>query len=157
MNEAIGNALLTKISIFIIFVVMLLFVGVIAYSKAYKTKNSIINAIERNGDYDLAIRDIEDALSNIGYRIGNFDCTKVNEYDNWKNQGFKLVSESDFTYCVYKKCMNDELNVEEDECDEKGEYYKVVTFMEINLPIVGALPPASVVGETKTLNKNYDY
>lgn len=152
MNEALGNALLMKIAIFIIMVVMLLFVGSLAYSKAYKSKNSIVEAIENNGSYELAVSDIESSLSAIGYLLADDDCNAYKASKGWNE--WTLVSESDFDYCVYRKCVGKETK---GKCDNRGEYYKVVTFMDITVPVVNKYLRSGVVGETKILGKNYNY
>lgn len=156
MNEAIGNALLTKIVVFVSISIMLLFVGTLAYSKAFKSKNAIINSIEKKGSYDKAYADIEETLGSIGYLLANDNCSRLGKYVNdWKDQGWVLISTSDYDYCVYKKCVG--TKSKSGICDERGEYYKVVTFMDINIPIINHFLRSSVVGETKILNKNYNY
>lgn len=152
MNEAIGNALLMKIAIFIIMIVMLLFVGSLAYSKAYKSKNSIVEAIENNGGYDNAVEDIEESLSAIGYLLANDNCNLYKAQKGWTE--WTLVSDSDYDYCVYKKCLGEE---KKGKCDNRGEYYKVVTFMDITVPVVNKYLRSGVVGETKVLGKNFNY
>ena len=52
MKAALGGGYLLNIAIFIISIVMLLFVGVLAYSRAYRIKDRIIEVIENNNGYN---------------------------------------------------------------------------------------------------------
>ena len=47
MKGAIGNALILNIVITFIFIFFILLIGSMAYSKAYKTKNYLINMIDQ--------------------------------------------------------------------------------------------------------------
>ena len=154
MNEALGNAMLTKIIIFIIIVVMFLFIGALSYSKAYKAKNNSINAIEKNSGYETAISDINESLFTMGYSSAKNDCNLIDGFDMVSNQNYG--ENNNFDYCVYKKCLGNKIK-NTNRCDDKGEYYKVVTYMEINLPLIHEALKGKVTGETKILNKNYNY
>lgn len=52
MRSAIGNSLLMSLVVIIVSLVMLVFVGILSYSKAYRVKNRIIEVIEKYGSFE---------------------------------------------------------------------------------------------------------
>ena len=139
MNDSIGNAMLLSIVLFILTAVMLLFVGTLAYSKAFKAKNVIINNLESYKTYAAAETEINNSLTTLGYqRDEHFDCPKVNEKE--------AINDDTFKYCVYEYRTTGEKY-----------YYKVITYTQFNFPIVGKLVTTKVSGETKILGKKYNY
>ena len=141
MREAIGSSMLLYIFIFFIIVVMLFFVGILSFSKAYRVKNRIIDIIENKEDYnDDVAGEIEKELLTIGYSAKG-DCGK---------------------YCVVKiwldkNCSSEDRDVQKN-CDaSRGYYYKVTTYMNFEFPIIKSLITVDVKGETKVMGKSYDY
>lgn len=139
MNEAVGNSLLMGIVSAIIGVVMIFFVGSISYSKAYKIKNHIINMIEDNGTWDENLSsDVENYLKDAGYQVGagsrSKECTTNNK------PGAEIVHQpqanTGYNYCVISY--------------DNGKYYKVITYMRFEFPIIGDALEFPVKGETKT-------
>ena len=150
MNSSIGNAGLLYIVIFIFSIIVLIIVGAVSYTKAYRIKNRIVQSIEYKGSYeqDLVVRD----LRLIGYQTNlSQTCDNITVkgeiYSNLNNSGYK--------YCVYKICVNGMDRY--DECIDGAHYYKVTTYIHINLPLVENLITVPVKGETKILGKEYDY
>lgn len=162
MNEAVGNALLFKLAIAFIIILSALFLSSLAYTKAYKVKNKIIEEIEKSGEdsgreftsLDNALNafntntadEIEKWLVNgnngkgIGYRksSGKARC-------NYDKKGAELVQgvQSSYEYCVYQ------INTCTSTKGRCGVYYHVITYMYIDFPLVDQLPIA-VHGETRT-------
>ncbi len=54
MREAIGSSMLLYIVVIVVGVVMLLFVSIISYAKAYGAKNKLVSAIETFEGYNEA-------------------------------------------------------------------------------------------------------
>lgn len=141
MKAALGGGYLLNIAIFIISIVMLLFVGVLAYSRAYRIKDRIIEVIENNNGYnDNAKAMINEDLHKSGYiTVRNLNCPmmdgKVNINDN-----------SNYKYCIYGPYST-----------SNGEYYKVVTYMQFDIPLIGDMLNIPIKGETKILSKKYRY
>lgn len=138
MRSAIGNALLTNLVIIFVSLVILLFVGILAYSKAYKVKNRIIYYIESKEAYDSSdLDELNNDLKSAGYQViskSNSKCSGNNE------------NKTSYNYCVYKQELND------------GKYYyKVVTYIHFEFPIIGSAINVPVSGETKILGKKYNY
>lgn len=140
MREAIGGSLLLNLILVFTGLVILFFVGILAYSKAYRVKNRIIEIIERYETYEGNIRvetEINTDLKDVGYRAtyGN-RCSR----DNLNN--------TNYSYCVYKK----------ESTDTSGAYYyEVVTYVQFDFPIIGSNITIPVKGETKILGISYDY
>lgn len=145
MNEAVGNSLIMGIMAGIIGIIMIFFVGSISYTKAYKVKNKIINMIEENdGIWDSTKQtDIDTYLKEVGYQVGagkNKECKC--EASGANASGCSVVYDgnksSQYNYCVLQYT------------NTGGKYYKVITYMRFDFPIVGSFVDFSVKGETKT-------
>lgn len=141
MREAIGNSLLLSIVVVFVSLIILFFVGILSYSKAYKAKNRIVSVIEKHETFNEAAKDeISSSLKDMGYQLG--ECKDEN---GKSNSGYK--------YCVYEIC---------NEIDDTGSctgtyYYKVATYVQFYFPIIGELFNPPVYSETKILGKNYNY
>ena len=167
MRESIGSALLLNIVIVIIGIISAFLVGSIAYSKAFKTKNRIISVIE---DYrgncnfkgyrtDNCTKAIEAKLDDIGYSSNiSRECPIAKIFED--NHNDKVLEVENIYkgnrghhYCVYKytlcdityenghRVCSDDSNVQS--------YYKVITFMHFDIPLIGQFLEFSVSGETK--------
>lgn len=137
MRGAIGNASLLWIIIFILSALVVFFVSVLAYSKAYRVKNRIVEVIEKYGVYnDNAESEITPFLSEAGYQIGQ--CPKSGSENT-----------TSFKYCVEKVNQTDDLD---------GPYtYKVTTYVQFYFPIINEIFSPAVTSETRTLGISYDY
>ena len=142
MRESMGNAFVMYMVASIIGVIMLFFVGSISYSKAYKVKNKIVNLIEENGKWDSNIdNEINDYLKEVGYQVGTGRNTSECNCDSTKGcdkSKSKLLKTGEYNYCALYFSSNG------------GYYYKVVTFMKFEFPIIGNVVEFPVKGETKT-------
>ena len=109
------------------------FVSILAYSKAYRAKNRIVEVIEKYGSYnDNASDEISATLFDMGYQTG--EC----KYDSLsKGNGYK--------YCVEQKNAKEVY------------YYKVTTYVQFYFPIINELISPAVQSETKILGRSYDY
>ena len=153
MREAVGGGLLFNLVVIFTSIIILLFVGIIAYAKAYTVKNKIVSIIEEHGKYDE--KDV--GYKNIsGYKYSAAFLSKCNEilindrkldYDTMESNKIvqKLYEAPDFLYCVAK---NEETN---------GYYYTVITFVSFEFPVIGDRLIFPVLGQTRILGKTYDY
>lgn len=154
MKEAIANAGVFNLIIIFVIVLILLFIGSLSYSRGFKAKNKIIEEIEKDQEYTASTQArIDEWLGNIGYRINtgrntNADVCEGTASGNGGRNG-KLVSTSaNYQYCVY----------EFDTCDSDddvkcGKYYRVITYMYFDVPLVGGLLKIPVNGETMIFNE----
>ena len=168
MREAIGNSLLLNIVVVIVGIVSVILINSIAYSKAFKAKNRIISVIDSyNGNCafnsdSVCFKDIEGVLTNMGYSSNIVkDCPGISlNSDDKRNK--KIVSvdnvysgDGGHKYCVYKYTMCiDDIKMESADTfscvGSEVSYYKVITFMHFDIPVIGKFLEFQVSGESKT-------
>lgn len=128
-----GNAFLVNFILIFVCILVLILVGSLSYSKAYRTKNRIVNIIEKHCGYDESAREeIDILLSDIGYLVNPRGTTRCSQD---KGQLLEPYA-TNYNYCVYKNL------------DAKGYYFTVVVFMYFEFPIIGDFVQFPVVGET---------
>lgn len=148
MKDAIGGSLLLNMVVVFSSIVILLFVGIIAYSKAYKVKNRIIEVIEKHETYDSnVVAELNNDLEKSGYRVATQEQVEAKCDAN-------NLNESEYFYCVYLKSCG--------AYDAAGKctgqrHYEVVTYIHFDFPVIGDVLTFAVRGETKILGKNYNY
>ena len=154
MKDAIGGSLLLNLVVIFTSVVILFFAGILAYSKAYKVKNKIIEIIESHDgkivDIDKmsedVLEEINTELKNVGYMISeapsNDSCSRDSSRGDCVN-----LNNTNFKYCV---CAHDS-------AISNGQSYEVITYVHFSFPIIGDLLSIPVKGETKILDRSYDY
>ncbi len=138
MREATGNALLVGMVTSMIAIIMIFFVGSLSYSKSYRIKNYIINIIEKNrGWSDSNAQTVNDYLKKVGYNMksGNV-CPSMNDH----SCTLLNSNTSGYDYCIYQ-------------CKDGGfDFYRVVTYMKFDFPVINNTLKFKVQGETKTFN-----
>ena len=152
MKDAIGGSLLLNIVVIFTSIIILFFVTMLAYTKAYKIKNRIIEVIEKNEKYDGIVTrtQLNDDLRRAGYITATKD--EIDKKCNEKNLNSLAPGETGYLYCVYCKDYNEATGT----CAQETTY-EVVTYIHFNLPIIGNMMTFAVKGETKTLGRVYDY
>ena len=163
MREAEGSALLLNIVIVFIGVISAVLVSSIAYSKAFKAKNQIISTIENyNGECTFTkgnscFEEIERKLTDMGYSSNiTKDCPTVEGATNV--YGKDSLTLEGHKYCIYRyemcdittKIVGDETKETCDDKSNKKHFYKVITFMHFDFPLVGQFLEFEVSGETRT-------
>lgn len=140
MREGMGSAFVYTVVIIIVGIILLLLVGSIGYSKAFKVNSRIIDIIEANDGYnDDAEDEVFQALSSIGYKVSRVvTCPSLDaSYGSYDIIKPKL----NYDYCVYKHTDN-----------KRGDYYTVLTYMYFDFPVIGDHIKLKVINQTKTLN-----
>ena len=162
MKGAIGNAFILNIVITFITIFLLLVVGSMAYTKAYKVKNYLLTEITKYLEYNhseegynnfLDIRSgkefdniVNPYLAKAGYSISNTEYTCPDK----KDIGYQIrrnTKVGSYDYCIYAKYRNP---------DYSGAYYNysitymVLVYMKFDLPVVGNFIRIPITGETKT-------
>ena len=140
MREGIGSIALYNIIIIFIAVTFAVLAGTMSYSKAFKVNNRIINAIEKYEGYNqLAAEKIDVSLLSIGYQLSNGkkNCGKRRGIDALESLN------ASYDFCVYK-------NIEETR-EWNGRYstYGVVSYINLDLPVVGSFFKIPVYGRSK--------
>lgn len=142
MRDAVGGTFM--IYVFIVFLtIYITFVAVaFNYARAFRVKNKVIDIIEQNEgirDYQNtsgAIGDIDYYLNEVSYRVNGID-------DNTNAcNGFNYINKTR-GYCI------NEYNTVVDGMSAK--YYKVVTFVRLELPFLDLGFTIPVKGETRKI------
>lgn len=161
MREAIGGSLLMYLTVFIVGIIIVFFVGILSYAKAYKVKNRIIEIIEKYGNYEDSETDIASYLNSSGYNIsGNNLCGDVGDLSRYginEKVNLNIANNSSYSYCVYESTNTTDKDKKKN--INKTHYYVVVTFVHFEFPIIGGIINIPVYSETKMLgyNNKYDY
>ena len=148
MRESLGGSMLLTLVVIFTSIVILFFVGIIAYSKAYKAKNKIIEVIERyDGNITTHFNDVIDPISEamrlMGYRVSKpTNCGKDSSSGSCNN-----LNNSEYNYCI----------CEQPSASAGGSTFEVITYVQFDFPIIGDLLTIPVKGETRVLGKNYTY
>jgi len=137
MKEAIGNSFLVSLSIVFLFLIMLMLVSALSYSKAYKAKNKIVSIIEKyDGFTEEAETEINTDLFKMGYR------TSLRNRSCGEKENMALLHDTDngtYNYCVYEVSSS------------RGKYYHVITYMHFDLPVLEEYLTIEVNGDSRTV------
>lgn len=146
MKEAIGNAFVMGLVITFIILFMVFFASSLAYTKAFKVKNKIVEIIEKYDDVlgqstsensvlkNNVENEINDTLSEMGYRVSPTpnNCPQKNGVDAIRKQ-----QTANYEYCIYRYTTT------------RGNYYGVTAYMYFEIPIINTGVRLPVYGETK--------
>ena len=153
MKDAVGGASLLNLVVIFVSIIILLFVGILSFSKAYKVKNRIIEVIEKYETYDTNVaKELKEDLRRAGYSTAsnNQILNRCGENSLSSN----LEEGAGYYYCVYPKCYSNK-DASGNCTGEKS--YEVVSYVRFEFPVIGNVMSVPVKGETKILNKIYDY
>ena len=151
MREAFGGSwLLGFVALFIVLFSAYLAVS-INYTKAFKAKNKIINIIEQNEGMSKSVGDVRNKTDE---ELNKGKTTEDKIYYYLKQAGFVIDKETvsgrctddtnDTTLYAGCYCVNG-ISTRE------GKYYKVTTFVKIELPVIWVNITVPVKGETKVI------
>lgn len=161
MREAMGGTWLFGIvALFIV-----LFSGFMAYSisytKAFKTKNEILNYIEQaEGFTTSAVIDNIPVDRLTAEQLENSNAVDAKVYKLIRDYGYNSSVRScdeygDYQYggyCIKKECLNDL----DDMYSSPKVVYKVTTFISLNIPVINVTIKLPITGETKTMYYDND-
>lgn len=165
MRESLGGSMLLNLVIIFAGLVIVFFISILSYSKAYRVKNRIVEIIEKYDTYvelsgssnaNLVTEEINPDLKNAGYDASDpTRCTNIRkrliDNSNGKYNAKDLSNNKNiygYNYCVFE--VTNSVN-------KTGKHYVVVTFIRFEIPIIGDVLTFPVYGETKILGKTYDY
>lgn len=144
MREGLGSVALYNIIIVFIIMTFSILAGTMSYSKAFKANNRIINAIEMYEGYnDLSAEKINNELRGLGYQFEN----SVPKCDN--RRGLvpmeKNPTNSNYRFCIYAQ------NVDTRTYNGRYVEYGVITYVSIDMPIVGDFFKIPVYGKSNRI------
>lgn len=157
-----GGVFTLQAIVFALIIIMCLMAFAVNYSKAFRVKNEIRSIIEKHEGLTVSYDDkgvsasdeIDDLLFNYQYFLSD-------KYDSaCKKLGYDIyVGKNNTRFCIKCEYANNmgELNV--NESGYRGAYYSIVTFVNIDVPIVNNLIPFTaeflkVSGETALIYSN---
>lgn len=153
MKESIGVLSLTNIVILFILVFTGYLCVMLNQTKAYNVKNEIITIIQKNnGLSDNAVSEINDYMSEVGYRsTGRCDAVDYNDgavTTKAIEAGGKLTDSDKGMICITKHSINYNLN------DPTGQfpnaaYYDIKVFFALDMPIINSVFNFNLKGNTK--------
>ena len=143
MKEALGISQLYTFVIVFVSIIMLLLIGSLSYSKAFKIKTRILEIVEtnkgfNNGNKEKVEDEIDSFLKSAGYPVNTRDnksCPTV------KGTG-AINTINNFDYCIYSFETL------------RGPYYRVTVFISYDIPVISAFLRIPVSGETRII---YDF
>lgn len=151
MREAFGGTFMLKLGLVFLVIYISLMAAAINYSKAFRMKNQIINIIEHyqysgsSDPNDKAITEINNYLKGVANtKPGEAVCKNASENTNNSN-GYTYTEEG---ACIIHMGMLDSV------VGSSTRYYKVVTFITININFFDMDFNIPVSGETKVI---YEY
>jgi hypothetical protein len=120
-------------------VIMLLLIGSLSYSKAFKIKTRILEIVEINKGFNSDVEDeIDSFLKSAGYPVNtrnNKSCPTV--------KGIGAINTiNNFDYCIYSFETL------------RGPYYRVTVFISYDIPVISDFLRIPVSGETRII---YDF
>ena len=142
MKEAIGGIYSIQALVVFIILVMSLLAYSVNYTKSFKVKNELIHLIEQfEGLTEDSTAKIDSVLEHYTYNVPN-----VQLYENmcaemgYQSYTANLPNGTDAVFCV--KCdLADIKGTQVSGLKYKGSYYSVVTFVNIEIPIISQLFP----------------
>ena len=145
MRQAVGGSLLMNLVVIFTAIIVLFFVSIISYSKAYGVKNRIISIIEKYDNYNMyTASEIDADLKNIGYRSATSNKCDSQNIMNRVNSIAKGVTpvklNNNYNYCLYRIGNQND-----------SHYYVIVTFVSFDFPLISNTVTFPVFVETKIL------
>ncbi len=152
MRESIGGAWLFGIVIVFITLFASFLTYSISYTKAFNTKNKIIDFIEQNEGYSTYKEGGD--VSNPNYTYDRDESVEGKVFNYISSIGYNYsVDEScdqsfgkgyEYGYCAYKICPDPNDNISD-------VHYKVTTYIVLEIPIIGLKVRIPISGETRII------
>ena len=158
MNEGMRSTTMIVIIIVFISVVSAYMAYNVNYTKAFRMKNKIIALYEEyDGDCGADCKEeIAEYAKDIGYTsINNLHCEE--SYFKPDDPSVRTQTFDRYGYCEYKVNVvkSSSASVFEDNNSNPGYYYRILTRIDINIPIIQNvldLRILNITGDTKTFN-----
>ena len=135
MSESISTSYLVMIVAIVISVISTLLITFFAYSRAFKTKNKLVDIIEKYEGYNInSNAEIEQYLKDVGYNVRRESktCPSFNGVS-------AIGTNSSYAYCIYEFDTN------------RGKYYTIHVFVNLNIPIINDVLELKVKGQSRTI------
>lgn len=151
MRESIGGTWLLGFVVAFIVIFSAYLAVSINYTKAFKVKNQIINLIEENEGFSKSIGDVS---SKTDSQLKSSSQTEDKIYYYLKEIGY-ATAKIDTNKCPAGEAQSGGYCIKK-VCTRQGSYYKVTSFIKIELPIIWQSFTIPISGETKVLYNTSD-
>ena len=142
MRESIGGTWLFSIVIIFIILFASFLTYSISYTKAFNTKNKIIEIIEQNEGFNTS--NGANTGNNTQDKVLNYIKSIGYNYSEKENVRCEANEEPMEGYCIRKICAN--------QSDKDSDvHYKVTTYIVLEIPIIGLKIDIPVSGETRLI------
>lgn len=150
MKKSLSGVMIFNIIIIFLLAIFALLSATFSYAKAYKVNTRIVSAIEKYEGYnELSLEEINKYLGSLGYLRGvNKNCAPYLTLNGVNSEKYEKKLTESYYYCVYKFS-----NSSESIGDNKYYSYAVITYISLDLPIVGEF---KIAIKAKT-NRIYDF
>ncbi len=150
MKDAMGGTWLTGLVIIFIALFAGFLTYSISYTKAFRTKNEIINIIEKNEGF---------TMSSNSSRLHDLNTEALKQETSTEGMAFSYIKSLGYNYDAAEQagCRGDGTMQNGGYCLKKfcpsdGKiYYKVTTFIALTIPVLDITVKLPISGETKTM------
>ena len=165
MRETIASTWVYQLVIIFVLIFVAFLVLSLTFSKNYKTKNEMINIIEKyDGVNTKSLQIINNYLSNGKGRVkgkcptsGNWIGVKSLDSTNLEVE--KATQGTKYYYCINKKWSKSTYQLDSNKTTKVVKskmFYQIKIFFQFNLPIVGNIYTFTVDGTTNDIFVNPD-
>ncbi len=168
MRQAIGTTWIYQLVIIFILIFVSFLLLTLTYSKSYKTKNEIIDIIEKHeGINETSVAVINNYLYQSGYRYTH-KCPNPETSPEWlgadsleTNKLEAVEKGKKYYYCIRRHLNSQEIKGSRAASNRSiTKYYEVQIFFKFNLPIIENVGTFTTNGSTndmfKTNNDMFD-
>lgn len=170
MKGAIGNAFILNMVITFILIFYMLLIGSMAYSKAYKVKNYLLNSVvsfdeRKRNESNLDNSNLSTMLKN------NFTGNAFNDYVNSslhdygyilstasntcpKKDGYEILKNNrigEYDYCIYWNFTTESISKTSTDSIYVKYNYMVLSYMKFDFPVIGDYVKIPMTSESKTI------
>ena len=164
MRETIGNTWIYQLVILFVLIFVAFLILSLTFSKNYKTKNEIINIIEKyDGVNTKSLQIINNYLSRGNRVKGNCPTSGgwigVKDLNSTNINIEPVQNGTKYYYCINKKWTKSTYKIEGEskpKVVKSKMYYQIKIFFRFNLPVVGNIHTFAVDGTTNDIFVNTD-
>lgn len=158
MKDTIASTWIYQLVIVFILMFVAFLILSLTYSKNYKTKNEIINIIEKyEGVNTNSVQIINNYLSYNGYKVkGKCPDNWMGSLDLESARLEKVQKGTKYYYCVNKKWNKSTTTGNTSRLLKSKVFYQIKTFFKFNLPLLGDIYTFTVDGTTNDIFEGPD-
>ena len=162
MRQAIGSTWIFQLVIIFILIFVSFLILTLTYSKSYKTKNELLNIIEKHeGVNEESVAIINNYLNQTGYRYMHSCPHSTADVgwmgsDNLEGDTLERVNGNKKYYYCIRKHSNSKKKGSNAANKNLTMYYEVMIFFKFNLPVINNIGTFTTNGTTNDIFNNPD-